>query len=85
LLWGQTRQAQIRCSIYQDGWDKSNNKTYTEHYIRYAGMASMVNPAMPEEDLVGAMINHFPPEIQNDMIYANLKTTHDALAFLGKM
>ena len=48
-------------------------------------MASMLNPAMPEEDLVGVMINHFPTEIQNGMIYANLKTTHDALAFLGKM
>lgn len=62
LLWGQTRQAQIRCSIYQDRWDKRNNDTYTEHYIRYEGMASMLNPAMSEEDLVRAMINHFPPQ-----------------------
>ena len=27
LLWGQTRQAQIRCSIYQDRWDRRNEET----------------------------------------------------------
>ena len=35
LLWGQTRQAQIRCSIYQDHWDRRSEETYDEHYIRY--------------------------------------------------
>jgi hypothetical protein len=48
-------------------------------------MASMLNLAMSEEDLVGAMINHFPPEVQNGMICGNLKKTQEALAFLGKM
>jgi len=46
LLWGQTRQAQIRSSIYQDRWDKRSDETYAEHYIRYASMSSMLNPPM---------------------------------------
>jgi hypothetical protein len=85
LLWGQTRQAQIRCSIYQDRWDRRNEETYAEHYIRYASMASMLNPPLSEEDLVGAMIGHFPPDVQNGMFCGNLKTTQDVLAFLSKM
>jgi len=85
LLWGQTRQAQIRCSIYQDRWERRNEETYAEHYIRYASMVSMLNPPLSEEDLVGAMIGHFPPEVQNGMVFGNLKTTQDALAFLSKM
>jgi hypothetical protein len=85
LLWGQTRQAQIRCSIYQDRWDRRMNESYTEHYIRYASQASMLNPPLSEEDLAGAMVGHFPPEIQNGMICANLKTTQDAIAYLGNM
>jgi hypothetical protein len=40
---------------------------------------------MSEEDLVGAMIGHFQPEVQNSMVYGNLKTTQDTLAFLGKI
>jgi hypothetical protein len=85
LLWGQTRQAQIRCSIYQDRWDRRVNESYTEHYIRYASQASMLNPPLSEEDLAGTMVGHFPPEIQNGMICANLKTTQDAIACLGNM
>ena len=45
----------------------------------------MLNSPLSEEDLVGAMIGHFPPEVQNDMVCGNLKKTQDALAFLSKM
>jgi len=45
----------------------------------------MLNPPLSEEDLVGAMIGHFPPEVQNGKVCTNLKTTQDALAFLSKM
>jgi len=85
LLWGQTRQAQTRCSIYQDRWNRRNEETYAEHYNRYASMASMLNPPLSEEDLVGVIIGHFPPEVQNGMVCGNLKTTQEALAFLSKM
>jgi len=51
LLWGQTHQAQIRCSIYQDHWDRRSEETYAEHYIRFASMISMLDPSLSEEDL----------------------------------
>jgi hypothetical protein len=84
LLWGQTCQAQIRCNIYQDCWDKSKNDMYTEHYIRCAGVASMLNPEMLKKDLVGVMINHFSVEAQSSAICSNLKTTQETLSFLGE-
>ena len=40
FLWGQTRQAQKRCSIYQDRWHRRNEERYAEHYIGYASMSS---------------------------------------------
>jgi hypothetical protein len=61
------------------------NESYAENYIRYASQASMLNPPLSEEDLAGAMVGHFLPEIQNGMICANLKTTQDAIAHLGNM
>jgi hypothetical protein len=45
----------------------------------------MLNPPLSEEYLSGAMVGHFPPEMQNDMICNNLKTTQDALAYLSNM
>jgi len=45
----------------------------------------MLNPPLSEEDLVGAMIGHYPPEVQNGMVCGNLRTTQGALEFLSKM
>jgi len=47
-------------------------------------MASMLNPPMSEEDLVGAMTGHSQPEVQNGMVCGYLKTAQDSLAFLGE-
>jgi hypothetical protein len=58
LLWEQTLQAQIRCSSYQDRWDRQNDETYAEHYIRFASTASMLNPPLSDEYLFGAIISH---------------------------
>jgi hypothetical protein len=45
----------------------------------------MLNPPLPEEDLAGVMVGHFPPEVQNGMVCGNLKATQGALAYLSNM
>jgi hypothetical protein len=45
----------------------------------------MLSPAMSDQDLLGAMITHYEPRIQDCLISANLKTTQEALAFLTKL
>jgi hypothetical protein len=57
----------------------------SKHYVRYANMASILSPAMSDLDLLGAMITHYKPRIQNCLISANLKSTQEALAFLTKL
>jgi len=47
-------------------------------------MASILNPPLSEEDLVGAMRDHYPPEVQNGMVCGNLKKTQGASEFLSK-
>jgi hypothetical protein len=41
----------------------------------------MLPPAMSDQDLLGAMITHYEPRIQNCLTSANLKSTQEALAF----
>jgi len=36
---------------------------------------------MSDQDLLGAVITHYEPRIQNCLISANLKSTQEALAF----
>jgi hypothetical protein len=45
----------------------------------------MLSPAMSDQDLLGPMITHYEPKIQNCLISANLKSTQETLAFLTKL
>ena len=85
LLWDGTRQSEIRCRVYQDRYNYRSGESLSEHYIRYSNMPSMLSPAMSDQDLLGAMITHYEPRIQNGLISANLKSTQETLAFLTKL
>jgi len=54
------------------------------HYIRYANLASTLEPSMAEMDLLSALTSYFEPKVQHVMIYGNFKNSPDALAFLSK-
>jgi hypothetical protein len=85
LLWDSTRQAEIRCRVYQDRYDSRAGESFTEHYIRYATMASMLSPVMSDQDLLSALMTHYEPNIQTCLIGSNVKTTQDAIAVLAKL
>ena len=58
LLWDSTRQSEIRCRVYQDRYDYRSGESFSEHYIRYDYMVSMLSPTMSDQDLHGAMVTH---------------------------
>ena len=57
----------------------------TEHYVRYASLAANLQPPLTEYDLVTALVSHFSKEIQCAVLAANLRSSQEALAFLGRM
>ena len=57
----------------------------TEHYVRYASLAANLQPPLTKYDLVTALTCHFSMDIQRAMLAANLKSSQEALAFLGRM
>ena len=56
----------------------------TVSFIKYANLAENLQPAMSEEDLVGALTSHYSFTIQRSLISGNIKTTQDAITLLGK-
>jgi hypothetical protein len=54
-----------------------------DHYIRYANLASTLDPPMTETDLLSALKSHFEPSVQQGLICGNFKNSQDALAFLS--
>jgi hypothetical protein len=57
----------------------------TSHYLKYANLAENFQPAMSEEDLVGALTSHYPIVVQRSLISGNIKTTQNAINLLGKL
>ena len=55
-----------------------------DHYIRYANLASTLEPPMTEMDLLSVLTSHFEPRVQQGLICGNFKNSQDALAFLSK-
>ena len=66
------------CSIYKDCCDRRNEdmpNTICAMQVRHQYWSHL------SEDVVGATIGNFQPEVQNGMICGNLKTTQEVLAF----
>jgi hypothetical protein len=55
-----------------------------DHYIRYANLASTLDPPMADTDLVSTLTPHFEPKIQQGLICRNFRNTQDSLVFLAK-
>ena len=64
---------------------RQDGETMTSHYLKYANLTANLQPAMSEEDLVGALTSHYPIVIQRSLISGNIKTTQDAIYLLGKL
>jgi hypothetical protein len=85
LFWNELEQTRVRCDIYQGKYDRKGGESMTEHYVRYASLAAILQPPLTAYDLVTALASHFSLEIQRAMLAANLKSSQEALAFLGRM
>jgi len=70
LLWCPSRQASIRSAIYIDKHHPGSGESYLDHYIRYANMASTLNPSMSDLDLRSALTSHFEPLVQHGSFVA---------------
>jgi len=52
--------------------------------VRYASLAANLQPPLTEYDLVTELTWHFSMEIQRAMVAANLRSSQEAVAFLGR-
>jgi hypothetical protein len=75
----------VRCSTYQDRFNKSGDESLSAHFLRYAMVASNLTPKMSELEIIDAIGGHYPNYIQRALLCANVKTIQEALSFLNKL
>jgi hypothetical protein len=83
LLWSPQIQSQVRCSLYQDKFNRNGDNSLSAHFLRYATMAANLTPKMSELEVIDAICGHYPNYIQRALLSANLKTIPQALNFLA--
>ena len=85
LLWNPNRQAGIRSQIYLDTHSPNSGESYVDHYIRYANLASSLDPPLADMDLLSALTSHYEPKVQQGLLCGNFKCTQDVLGYLAKV
>ena len=84
LLRNPNRQAGIRSQIYLDKHFANSSESYVDHYIRYANLASSLDPPLTDMDLLSALTSHFEPKVQRGLC-GNFKCTQEVLGYLSKL
>jgi hypothetical protein len=85
LLWNPNRQAGVRSKIYLDRYNPQSGETYVDHYIRYANLASSLDPPLQDADLLSALTSHYKPSVQQGLICGNFTRMQDVLGYLSKV
>jgi hypothetical protein len=58
--WSQSHQKLVKCSIYQDKYDRQSNVLMSSHFIKYAVLAPYLEPKLGDGELTDALRSHFP-------------------------
>ena len=85
LLWNPSRQAGIRSKIYLDRHRPESKESFVDHYIRYANLASTLDPPLQDTDLLSALTAHYEPRVQQGLLCGNFKCTQEVLGYLSKI
>ena len=62
-----------------------SRESYVDHYIRYANLASSLDPPMTDMDLLSALTSHYETNVQQGLLCGNFKCTQDVLGYLSKV
>jgi hypothetical protein len=57
----------------------------SDHFLKYAVLASFLEPRLPDMELIEALKFHFPIFVQNSFAAAHLTSVQDALGLLKRL
>jgi hypothetical protein len=83
--WSNSRQSLVRCSLYQAKYNRSSNLSLSGHFLKYATMASYLEPRPTDVEVIEAIRYHFPLGVQRAMLSNNLSTIEGTLDLLKRV
>jgi hypothetical protein len=83
--WSPSQQSLVKCSIYQGKYDRRSNLTLSDHFLKYATMASYLEPRPSDTEIIEAIRYHFPIHVQRTMLGTQLRSIGEALDLLKRV
>jgi hypothetical protein len=83
-FWSREAQSLARCSIYTNKYSKQSGDKMSAHFLKYAVLATYLEPSIPDRELISTLQFHFPPFIQIILATAPLQRVQDAVDILKR-
>lgn len=83
--WGENEQNELRRKIVHGVWNRAETPTMVEHFLKLTGRAQMLSYKIPEKQLIGDIIRHYPKFIQQVFVTNKIETIIEAAEFLRSM
>jgi hypothetical protein len=85
VWWSQSKQALMRCRLYQGKYNRSSNLSLSGYFLKHATMASYLDPRPSHVEIIEALRFHYPIGVQRAMLTTQLKTIEDTLDLLRRV
>jgi hypothetical protein len=83
--WSAAQQGLVKCKLYQSKYDKTEGLSLSAHFLKYATMASYLEPKLTDCEVIEALRCHYPQEIQKLLISTKLCTIAEVLEVLKRL
>jgi hypothetical protein len=83
--WSIAQQSLVKCSLYQDKYNKQSNLSLSAHFFKYATMASYLDPKPSDTEIIEAIRYHYPLNVQRAMLNIQIRTISEALDQLKRI
>jgi hypothetical protein len=84
-FWNEGTQSLVKCSIYQDRYQKQSNSSMSNHFLDYAVLSTYLEPKMADRELIDALKFHFDLPVQRSFATAQLTSIQDAVDLLKRL
>jgi hypothetical protein len=85
--WNLNSQShcQTRCSIYQAKYNRYDNESMSDHFLKFEALAKVLQPKMTDAEILSAMQNHYSVVIQRNWVTAQIRDIQGAITFLKQV
>jgi hypothetical protein len=83
--WSPLRQSIVKCSLYQVKYNRNSNLTLSGDFLKYATMASYLEPRPIDVEVIEVIRYNFPIGVQRAMLTNQLHTIEETLDLLKRV